>query len=69
MIAMKPEWPLYGLCALAGALIGVGASVFGWDDATVSWVGGGALFVLIWTYLPLADRRRGRGPDAHSARG
>jgi hypothetical protein len=66
---MKPEWPLYGLGALTGALIGGAAALFGWSDQTVSWVAGAAIAVILWTYLPLMDRRRGRsGPKARSAR-
>ncbi|MBM3667184.1 MAG: hypothetical protein FJW90_06825 [Actinobacteria bacterium] len=57
---MKPEWPLYGLGALAGTLIGVASDVFGWTDETVSWVAAGVIAALLFTYLPLMDRRRGR---------
>jgi hypothetical protein len=56
---MKPEWPLYGLGALAGVLIGVAAEVFAWGDETVSWVTAGTLAVILFIYLPRIDSRRG----------
>ncbi len=66
---MKPEWPLYGLGVIAGAVIGVSAALFDWSDQTVSWVAAATMAVLLWTYLPRIDRRARRGkPEAGSAR-
>lgn len=65
---MKPEWPLYGLCA-ALAIVVVAASEFlGWSDRTASTVAGGGLAVLLWIYLPRMDRGGQRGSRARSAR-
>lgn len=67
---MKPEWPLYGLGALAGLLIGIAAQVFAWSDETVSWVAAVTFAVILFTYLPRIESRHGRhGGKPGSARG
>lgn len=65
---MKPEWPLYGLGAVLGTVLGVTSALFEWSYETERWVGFAALAVVLWTYLPLMARRRD-SPKAHSTRG
>lgn len=67
---MKPEWPLYGLGALAGVLIGAAAQVFEWSDEAVSWVAAGTIAAILLAYLPRIESRHGRHRDKPgSARG
>jgi quinol-cytochrome oxidoreductase complex cytochrome b subunit len=66
---MKPEWPLYGLCAGMTIVVFAVSRVLDWSDQTANLVAFAALAVILWTYLPRIDRRSDRrGPKTRSAR-
>ena len=70
MSAMKPEWPLYGLGALMALVVGILTEILGWSEDTRDLVLGAGIALLLFTYLPRIETRRGRrGGSAGSARG